>query len=146
AGHSFNAVVTAFVKNDIKPRPIPCFSLKVSLYFALKSMIGCMFTSLNVVNIAVSFLTATKRLAIVLRNELIFSRRSFLEPATAGAAGAGLAAGFAAAGLAAGAPACAFSASSLVILPSLPVPFIVEGSIPFSLKILAAAGDAVPAA
>src|SRR5690606_2943179 len=93
AGHSFNAVVTALVKNDIKPRPIPCFSLKVSLYLARRSMIGCMLTSLKVVNIAVSFLTATKRLAIVLRNELIFSRRSTRSPALTGAVAVTAAAG-----------------------------------------------------
>ena len=43
-------------------------------------MIGFMSTSLNVVNIAVSFLTVTKRLAMVLRNDDIRSRRSFLAP------------------------------------------------------------------
>ncbi len=96
AGHSANAVVTAFVKNDMKPRPIPNFSLKVSLYLARRSMIGCILTSLNVVNIAVSFLTATKRFAIVLRNEDNFSRRSFLAPATGATVAAGAAAGFAA--------------------------------------------------
>ena len=60
---------------------------------------------------AVSFFTVTKRLATVLRNGDIFSARSFLEPATAGA-GAALGASVLAAGL----PACALLASSLVIL------------------------------
>src|SRR5690606_23041344 len=112
-----------------------------------RSMIGCIFTSLKVVNIAVSFFTLTKRFAMVLRKEVIFSRRSLREPATAttGAvvlvAAAGLLSAFGAAGL-----ACAFSASSLVIRPSLPVPLMVEGSIPFSLNIFAAAGEAAPAA
>src|SRR5690606_5970022 len=106
AGHSFNAVVTALVKNDMKPNPTPCFSLKISLYLALKSMIGCMLTSLNVVNIAVSFFTATRRLAIVLRRELNFSRRSLREKAVfttgaeAGAVGAAFSATLGAAGLA----------------------------------------------
>src|SRR5690606_39948050 len=88
AGHSFKAVVTALVKKDIKPNPTPCFSLKISLYLARRSMIGCMLTSLKVVNIAVSFFTLTKRLAMVLRKEVIFSRRSLRVPATAGATGA----------------------------------------------------------
>src|SRR5690606_33310191 len=34
AGHSFRAVQTALVKNDIKPSPTPCFSLNISLYLA----------------------------------------------------------------------------------------------------------------
>src|SRR5690606_32610025 len=144
AGHSFNAIVTALVKKDIKPNPTPCFSLKASLYLARRSMIGCIFTSLKVVNIAVSFLTLTKRFAIVLRRDVIFSLRSLRAPAT-GAVAAGSAAGLLSAFGAAGF-AWAFSASSFVIRPSLPVPLIVEGSIPFSLNILAAAGDAVPAA
>src|SRR5690606_4694436 len=123
-----------------------CFSLKASLYFARRSMIGCMFTSLNVVNIAVSFFTLTKRFAIVLRSEVIFSLRSLRAPVTGAVAGvAGVAAGLLSA-LGAAGFACAFSASSLVMRPSLPVPLIVDGSIPFSLNIFAAAGDAVPAA
>src|SRR5690606_247682 len=65
-------------------------------------------------------------------------------PATG--AGAGAAAGFDSAALAVAGAACAFSASSFVIRPSLPVPLMVDGSMPFSLKILAAAGEAVPAA
>src|SRR5690554_3578515 len=81
-GHSFKAVVTAFVKKDIKPKPTPNLSLKDSLYLERRSMIGCMFTSLKVVNIAVSFFTVTKRFAIVLRKEVIFSLRSLRAPAT----------------------------------------------------------------
>src|SRR5690606_17752638 len=110
------------------------------------SMIGCMFTSLKVVNIAVSFFTATKRLETVLRNEDILVRRSTRLPATAEVEVTGdvvAAAGLLVAGTAV---AFAFSASSLVILPSLPVPSTEAGSTPFSLRILAAAGDAVPAA
>ena len=40
----------------------------------------------------------------------------------------------------------AFTASSLVILPSFPVPFIAEVAIPFSDKTFLAAGEAVPVA
>src|SRR5699024_10072083 len=83
AGHSFKAVVTAFVKKDIKPSPISCFSLKISLYLLRKSMMGFILTSLKVVNIAVSFFTETNRFAIVRRRELIFSRLSFLLKAVA---------------------------------------------------------------
>ena len=39
-----------------------------------------------------------------------------------------------------------FTASSFVILPSFPVPFIVEVSIPFSANTFLAAGEAVPVA
>src|ERR1700761_6063404 len=84
AGHSFNASQTALVKNDIKPKPTPCFSLNLSLYLLRISMIGDMSTSLKVVSIAVSFLTETKRLATVLRNGDILSRRSLLSPVFAG--------------------------------------------------------------
>ena len=81
---------------------------------------------------AVSFFTATKRRATVLRNELIFSRR--VPPcATAGAAagaGAAAAAGFEAA-----------NASSLVIRPPTPEPATEAAAIPFSSNILDAAGD-----
>src|ERR1700753_4131393 len=83
AGHSFKASQTALVKNDIKPRPTPCFSLNLSLYFVRSSIIGDISTSLKVVSIAVSFLTATRRFATVFRNEDIFSRRSVLEPGAA---------------------------------------------------------------
>ena len=85
---------------------------------------------------AVSFLTATKRLATVLRNEDIFSLRSPLEPAgTAAFTGAttfGAAAG------------CAFKASSFVMRPPTPLPEVL--SKPFSAKIFAAAGDGTPSA
>src|ERR1700761_6364129 len=88
AGHSFNASQTALVKNDIKPKPTPCFSLNLSLYLLRISIIGDISTSLKVVSIAVSFLTATNRLATVLRKGDIFSRRSPLAPV----AGAGVSA------------------------------------------------------
>ena len=104
-----------------------------------------MLTSLKVVNIAVSFFTVTRRFAIVLRKELIFSRRSTRSPVLTGAVGATAGEETILASVLAGA-FCAFSASSFVIRPSFPVPFIEEGSIPFSLKIFAAAGEAVPAA
>src|SRR5690349_7592926 len=101
AGNSFNATQTALVKNDIKPRPTPYFSLNLSLYFARKSITGFMSTSLNVVSMAVSFFTETKRLAMVLRNDVIFSLRLFLLPPVAiTGADAGVD-GFASAGLAA---------------------------------------------
>ena len=75
AGNSASAVVTALVKKPMNPRPTPNCSLKASLCFLRKSMTGFMSTSLKVVNIAVSFLTETKRSATFRRNMLIFSRR-----------------------------------------------------------------------
>src|ERR1700761_8870090 len=100
AGQSFRASQTALVKNDIKPKPTLCFSLNLSLYLARNSIIGDISTSLKVVSIAVSFLTATNRLATVLRSDDIFSRRSERAPdATGSAFGAGAAAGFAGAGI-----------------------------------------------
>ena len=88
-----------------------------------------MSTSLKVVSIAVSFFTATNLLATVFLKEDIFSERVALLPGAMIAA-----ADFASERFA----ACA---SSFVILPSLPEPFIACASIPFSDKILAAAGE-----
>ena len=99
-------------------------------------MIGFMFTSLNVVSIAVSFFTATSRLEMVFLRLDIFLRSCSLPPGTEiGAASAALGADFSAA-----------IASSLVIRPSLPVPVTPAESTPFSERILAAAGDAWPVA
>ena len=121
AGNSFSAAHTAFVKNDMKPRPTPYFSLNCSLYFDLKSITGFMSTSLNVVSIAVSLFTATNRLAMVLRNEDIFSDRLVRVPPDAITGGADAAADFVASGFAAGV-ADALEASSFVILPPTPEP------------------------
>ncbi|CAI8420909.1 MAG: Uncharacterised protein [Polaribacter sejongensis] len=89
-----------------------------------------MFTSLKVVNMAVSLFTATKRSATFLRNIDIFLRSVPLKP------------------LAGCVPieGTAFTASSLVILPSFPVPFIADVGIPFSASTFLAAGEAVPVA
>ena len=111
-------------------------------------MMGFMLTSLKVVNMAVSFFTATKRLETVLRKEDIFSRRWPLaeDPvdATAGLAATGPDGVAEGAGAAAGVEAPI--ASSLVTRPSLPVPATVVAGMPFSAKILEAAGDACPVA
>ena len=109
-------------------------------------MMGFMSTSLKVVNMAVSFLTLTRRRAMVLRREDIFSRR-WRSPVAFGAAGVGAAAlldtpeevALVSAGLVAA--LFALRASSLVILPPAPVPFTSLGSIPFSASILAATGE-----
>ena len=126
SGYISKALTTA----NVNPKPTPCFDLKASLYCVRKSKIGCMFTSLNVVNIAVSLFTATKRCATFLRNIDIFLRSVPLSPSTGLVPILGT----------------AFSASFLVILPAFPVPFTVEFSIPFSAKIFFAAGEAVPVA
>ena len=73
AGQSCKAIQQARVKKLINPKPTSCFSWKLALYLARKSMIGFIFTSLKVVNMAVSFLAATNLLATVLRKLLIFS-------------------------------------------------------------------------
>src|SRR5690606_41003478 len=113
-GHSFNAWHTAFVKKDMKPSPIPYFSLNLSLYLARRSMMGFISTSLKVVSMAVSFRTATSLRAIVLRRDDIFSLRVLRAPTGAGAAGSGADA-FSASAARAG--ALALRASSLVIRP-----------------------------
>ena len=91
-----------------------------------------MSTSLKVVNIAVSFLTVTNLAAIFLRRTESFVVLEPREPLVSeedpieGTA--------------------AFTASSLVILPSFPDPETWAESIPFSSRIFLAAGDGVPVA
>ena len=88
-----------------------------------------MSTSLKVVNIAVSFFTATKRFATVLRSDVIFSARSLRDLVS-------LVVIF----------KSAARASDLVIRPATPVPLTSLGSTPFSASIFAAAGLGVPVA
>ncbi len=88
-----------------------------------------MFTSLKVVNIAVSFLAATKRSATFLRNIESFTLSVPREPPV----------GVPIAGI-------ALAASSVVILPPFPVPTMSEGEMFFSSNIFLAAGDGAPVA
>src|SRR5690606_27287326 len=73
----------------------------------------------------------------------ILSVRVLREP---GGAGAGAASGVGSSERAGVSRGRAFTASSLVIRPSLPVPFTSPASTPFSARILAAAGEGCPAA
>ena len=123
AGNSFNALTLANVKNDIKPKFTPCFSLNFSLYFFLKSKIADISTSLKVVSIAVSFLTDTSLSATFLLNiESFFLDSDLFESSTLPIAG------------------LPNNTSCFVILPDLPVPFILDMSIFFSSAIFLAAG------
>ena len=88
-----------------------------------------MFTSLNVVNMAVSFLAATN-LSATLRRNIDNLVRSAPRLPPVGVPMAGV----------------AFTASSLVILPSLPVPTMSEGWMFFSSNIFLAAGEGAPEA
>ncbi|MNE01342.1 hypothetical protein D3C80_937780 [compost metagenome] len=99
------------------------------MYSLRKLLIGVMFTSLKVVNMAVSFLAATNLSATFLRNIESFTLSEPRFPPV-------------------GVPidGTAFTASSLVILPPFPVPVIVAGSMFFSSNIFLAAGDGVPEA
>src|SRR5690606_23521421 len=127
AGYNFKALTTASVKKLIKPKPSPCLFLNVSLCASRKAKIGDISTSLNVVNIAVSFLADTKRSATLRRNIDNLERDSPLVP-PAGVPIDGL----------------ALTASSFVIRPSFPEPDTCEASIPFSAKIFLAAGLGLP--
>src|SRR5690606_19311995 len=129
AGYIFRALTTAKVKKLMKPKPTLCFALKVSLYSSRKAKIGDMSTSLKVVNMAVVFLASTKRSATLRRNiDILVLVEPLLPPVGVPIDGT------------------AFIASSLVTLPSFPVPEIAEAWIPFSAKIFLAAGLAVPVA
>ena len=136
AGNSNNAIEHAFVKNDIKPNPTPCVSLNLSLYCFLRSIIGFISTSLKVVNMAVSFFTATNLLAIVFLRDDIFSLLTTLSSLTALTTTA-----LGASALAGAGAGVALRASSLVILPPTPEPPTCSAVNPFSAITLAAAGE-----
>ena len=130
AGNILSARTEAKVKKLINPRPTPCLAAKASLYSLRRSIIGFMSTSLKVVSIAVSFFTLTKRVASLRRSALMRVRVS---PRPAALAELPIA-------------TLAFTASSLVMRPSFPVPATWLASMPFSARIFLAAGDAVPVA
>ena len=97
-------------------------------------MIGFMSTSLNVVKIALSFFTATRRSAILRRNIDIFSRLWLRDPPQTFAASVENPADIAS------------MTSCLVMRPSLPLAFTWFADTLFSFIIFAAAGEADPAA
>src|SRR5690606_14098382 len=105
SGYSSNALVTALVKKDIRPKDTPCLALDASLNSVLSRFISVRFTSLKVVSIAVVFFASTKRSATFLRSIDIFLRSLFRGPPV-------------------GVPidGTALTASSLVTRPSFPVP------------------------
>ncbi|CAI8267018.1 MAG: Uncharacterised protein [Bacteroidetes bacterium MED-G17] len=128
SGNSFRARTTALVKKLINPSPTPCFALKASLYSVRNVKMGDILTSLNVVSMAVSFFAATKRSATFRRSMDIFLRKVGRSPAGVPIEGTAL------------------MASSFVIRPSRPVPMMAAVSMPFSVIIFRAAGEAVLAA
>ena len=91
---------------------------------------GPISTSLKVVSIAVSFLADTKRSATFLLNIDNLLLVVPLAPPVEFVPMEGT----------------AFTASSLVTLPSFPVPTISAADMPFSANIFLAAGEAVPVA
>ena len=136
AGNFFSAATAAFTKKDMKPSFTPyCFS-NFSLYLARKSIIGFMFTSLNVVRMAFCDWDCSRRSATRWRRRLIGTRCSTRSPSGTATAGAAAALG-AAAGIAA--------TSSFSTRPSRPEPCTPDTSTPFSAASLAAAGMATPA-
>ena len=114
---------------------MPCTSANISLYFARKSKIPLISTSLNVVNIAAVCCAETRRSAMRVRIWLIGSRRSLsLEEARAGAetfcdfcAFCG-SSSVSETGGSDAADSRYASTSSLVNRPSFPVPVIAVGS------------------
>src|SRR5690606_3839676 len=118
----------------MKPSLTPCSFSKESLYFLRRSMTACMLTSLKVVRMAFSVWDWIRRSATRAGRRLMGTRCSGRPSRLTGtgAAGAADAAG-----------ACvAFRASPLVTRPPRPVPSTVAGSMPFSDRILPAAGEA----
>ncbi len=65
----------ALTKKDMKPSFTPCARSNSSLYRARRSVIFCMFTSLNVVRDAVACCASTSRAAMRLRSVVMCTRR-----------------------------------------------------------------------
>ena len=78
-GNFFKACTAAITKNPINPSLTPCSFSNSAPYLDLSSLIGCISTSLKVVNIAVSCLTDSNLFAIVALNLLIGTLFSSLE-------------------------------------------------------------------
>src|SRR5260363_72043 len=75
-GYFFSAYTAAFTKKDINPRRTPCAFSNFSLYFARRSMTGCILTSLKVVRIAFVRCDSSKRSAMRARKRDIGTRCS----------------------------------------------------------------------
>ena len=151
-GYFFSAATAALTKKLMKPSLTPCSFSKRSWNFLRMSISGAMFTSLNVVRMALVLCDCTRRSAMRARRRDIGTRCSGRSPrlsplgaATLGSSlGAGAAAGAAlGAGAAAGGEARAPRTSPLVTRPSLPVPGTEPVARLLSAISLAAAGMAM---
>src|SRR6266850_2047276 len=142
-GYFLSAWTEALTKKDMKPRRTPCSFSKRSWYFFLKSITGCMLTSLNVVRIAAVDCDCTRRSAMRARKRLIGTRcsgRSARICSTLTGAGGWGKEGFAAAGGSGAGGLFAPRTSPLVTRPPRPLPAMAAVSIPFSSASFLAAG------
>src|SRR5258707_190216 len=115
SGYFFSACTAAFTKNDMKPSFTPCSFSNLSLYLLRRSITGAMFTSLNVVRMALVCCDSSRRSAIRARRRDIGTRcsgRSFSHVSTEAGAFTSGSDGFAAFGAAAGAAAGAALAAA----------------------------------
>src|SRR3990167_7041265 len=128
-GYFFSACTAALTKKLMKPILTPCSLVKASWNFLRISITGAMFTSLNVVRMALDDCDCSRRSATRARRRLMGTRCSGRSPRSGLATGAvtwgstlvGTPVGITAA-VDCTPPATAASTSPLVTRPSLPVP------------------------
>src|SRR5256885_963037 len=148
-GYFFRACTAALTKKDMKPSLVPCSLVKASWNFLRRSITGAMFTSLNVVRMALVDCDCSRRSATRARRRLMGTRCSGRPLRSSLAAGAdtwgsalvGTPVGMTAA-VDCTPPLTAARASPLVTRPSLPEPATLAADRLFSASSLAAAGAA----
>ena len=129
----------------MKPSFTACFFSNRSRYWFLSAITALMSTSLNVVSMAAVFCASLRRRAMVCLSRVIGTRvsRAWSSGVAGARAATGVGTGCSLTTGAAVGSGLAASASALVMRPSLPVPATAAGAIPFSVRILAAAGDGI---
>ena len=126
----------AFTKNDMKPSRAPCFFSKSSFTRSRNAITLVMSTSLKVVSMAAVFCASLRRLAMVRRSRVIFTRSSRSARRRGPAGTTGFAAGAAAEPI----DESAAITSALVARPSLPEGWMAAAETPFSSASLRVAG------
>src|SRR5574343_2026275 len=145
-GNFCRAAQAALTKKPMKPRRTPWVFSNFSPYCLRRAMTGAMLTSLKVVRMALVCCDCNRRSARRARRRVIGTRCSVRSPRATPVVGAAMLAAAGAAADVGPAFGVAATASSLVTRPPRPEPATSAAAIPFSSRILRAAGLAVPAA